>query len=128
VEYRNVTILLRIAYFAAAAISLFAGAAVTASMFITDRASQSSTFWFITVAVSLYFALIGAVLLGVARHLPAINRLAWSLTGDDGARLRHHWRRLAAYMLLGGLLFLPILVLVTYAILARIDEGFAVFG
>lgn len=120
--------LLRIIYFSAAASSLFAALLVTASMFIADRAPQSAQYWHITILVSLVFALIGFLLLGIGRHLFAIGLLAQSMTNDDGALLRSRWRRLAVHVLLGGLLVLLFLLLVTSAILARIDQGFSVFG
>jgi len=120
--------LLRVTYYSAAALSLFAASAVTVSMLIPERAPHSAQFWIITIAVGLYFAAIGAVLLAVGRHLPAIGVLAKAMTNDEGTELRSRWRRLAVHMLLGGLLLLPVLLLITWAILARIDEGFAIFG
>jgi hypothetical protein len=120
--------LLRVTYYSAAALSLFAASAVTVSMLMPERAPHSAQFWIITIAVGLYFAAIGVVLLVVGRHLPAIGVLAKAMTNDEGTELRSCWRRLAVYMLLGGLLLLPVLLLITWAILARIDEGFAIFG
>ena len=121
------TTLLRATYFSAAALSLFAAAMVTVSMLIPERAPQSARFWLITIGVGLFFAVVGLVLLGIGRHLPAIGVLARSTT-NEGALLRSRWRRLAVHMLLGGLLLLPVLLLIAWAILARIDEGFALFG
>jgi len=120
--------LLRVTYYSAAALSLFAASAVTVSMLMPERAPHSAQFWIITIAVGLYFAAIGVVLLAVGRHLPAIGVLAKAMTNDEGTELRSRWRRLAVHMLLGGLLLLPVLLLITWAILARIDEGFAIFG
>jgi hypothetical protein len=37
-------------------------------------------------------------------------------------------RRLVAYLVAGGLLVCAVLGLLTHVILARIDQGFAVFG
>jgi hypothetical protein len=120
--------LLRVIYFSAAALSLFASSMVAVSMLIPERVPQSAQFWTITIGVCIYLALIGFVLLGVGRHLPAIGFLAQSLSRDDSARLRYRWRRLAVPMLLGGILLVPALLLIAWAILARIDEGFALFG
>jgi hypothetical protein len=120
--------LLRVTYYSAAALSLFAASAVTVSMLIPERAPHSAQFWIITTAVGLYFAAIGVALLGIGRHLPAIGILAKAMTNDEGAELRTRWRRLAIHMLLGGLLLVPVLLLITWAILARIGEGFALFG
>lgn len=120
--------LLRVTYYSAAALSLFAASAVTVSMLMPERAPHSAQFWIITIAVGLYFAAIGVVLLGIGRHLPAIGVLAKAMRNDEHAELRARWRRLAFHVLLGGLLLLPVLLLITWAILARIDEGFAIFG
>ena len=119
---------LRVTYYSAAALSLFAASAVTVSMLIPERAPHSAQFWIITIAVGLYFAAIGVVLLGIGRHLPAIGLLAKAMTSDESAELKSRWHRLAVHMLLGGLLLLPVLLLITWAVLARIDEGFAIFG
>jgi cbb3-type cytochrome oxidase subunit 1 len=128
-DLRNaLTNLLRVTFFSAAAVSLFAASMVTVSMLIPGRAPHSTQFWIITIGVGLYFAALGLVLLGIGRHLPAIGDLAHATTNDEGALLRSRWRRLAVHMLLGGLLVVPVLLLIAYAILARIDEGFALFG
>jgi hypothetical protein len=49
------------------------------------------------------------------------------MTIDDHAQLKSRWRRLAVHMLLGGLLLVPVLLLIAWGILARIDQGFALF-
>jgi len=61
--------LIRRTYFLAAAVSLFASLAVTASMLIAGRAPQSVQYWTITIAVSLFFIIAGLLLLdkGVLR-------------------------------------------------------------
>jgi hypothetical protein len=120
--------LLRFTYYLAASLSLFAAAMVAVSMLMPNRAPVSLQFWIITIGFGLFLALIGLVLLGVGRHLPAIGAVAQTMTSDDGARLRSHWRRLAAHLLLGGLMLVPVLLLIAWAILARIDERFALFG
>lgn len=120
--------LLRLTYFSASAISLVAALLVTASMLIAERAPQSTQFWIITIAVSVFFAAAGLLLLGIGRHLVGIGLLARSTTNDRSAELTRRWHRLAAHMLAGGLIVLCLLLFVTYVILARIDQGFAVFG
>ena len=120
--------LLRLTYFSASGVSLFAGLMVMASMLIAERAPQSARFWIITIVVSVSFAGAGLLLLAIGRHLVAIGVLVESKTNDGDTVLERRWRRLAGHMLAGGLVVLCLLLLVTYAILARIDEGFAVFG
>lgn len=120
--------MLRVTYFAAAALGLFAASIVTVSILIPERAPNSSQFWIVTIGVGLFLAVVGLVLLGIGRHLPAIGVLAQSITNDDSAQLKSRWRRLAVHMLLGGLLLVPVLLLIAWGILARIVEGFALFG
>jgi hypothetical protein len=120
--------LLQVIYFSAATLSLFASSMVAVSMLSTQRAPQSAQFWTVTIGVCVYLALMGFVLLGVGRHLTAIGFLAQSLPREEGARLGSHWRRLAVPMLLGGVLLVPVLLLIAWAILARLDQGFALFG
>ncbi len=71
--------LIRRTYFLAAAVSLFASLAVTASMLIAGRAPQSVQYWTITIAVSLFFIIAGLLLLGIGHHLSALGTLAHSM-------------------------------------------------
>jgi len=120
--------LLRAIYYLASAVSLFACLATTASMFIAERAPQSPLYWLITGAVSLFFAFLALLILGITRQLAAIGVLSRAMVDERGAALRARWKRLAVYLVLGGLILLSVLLIVTYAIVARIDQGFAVFG
>ena len=112
--------MLRLTYFSAAALSLFAASMVAVSMFMPERAPHSPRFWIITIGVGAFLASLGLVLLGIGRHLHAIGVHARSMMGDAGALLRSRYRRLAIHMLAGGLALLPVLLFVAYAIVARI--------
>ena len=95
----------RLAYLLPAGLSMTAAALVTASMVIAERAPQTAWFWGITISVSLLFAILALLLLGIARHLPAIGRIAHSITDESASSaLRRHWTRLAAIMAIAGLL------------------------
>ncbi len=120
--------LLRAIYYLASAVSLFACLATTASMLIAERAPQSPQYWAITGAVSLFFALLALLLFGITGQAAAIGVLSRAMVDERGAALRARWKRLAVYLVLGGLILLSVLLIVTYAIVARIDQGFAVFG
>jgi len=121
--------LLRFTYFTAAALSLSAACMVTVSMLMPERAPHSAPFWVITIGLALFLAMLGILLLGIAHHLPAIGALARSRAGDAVAtEIAIHWRRLAVHMLVAGLLLVPVLLLIAWAVLARMDEGFALFG
>jgi len=63
----------------------------------------------------------------VQHHVAAIVAITADARRDQGeAAPRVH--RLVAHLLAGGILLLALLSVATYAILARIDQGFAVFG
>jgi hypothetical protein len=118
----------RLVYACAAILSMAAGTLVTASIFIADRAPRSTRFLGISLVVSAVFVGAGLVLLGIRRHVAPI---AAALRGHDGDSQREsavHLGRLVAYLLAGGALICALLAILTYAILARIDQGFAVFG
>jgi hypothetical protein len=122
--------LLRLTYFSAAALSLFAASMVAVSMLIPERAPHSARFWIITTGVGVFFASLGLVLLGIGRHLPAIGVLARSMTSEAGALLRSRYQQLSAHMLLGGLLLPPVLLFVAYAFcphLARMSKMILLF-
>ena len=116
----------RAVYLCAIALCVTAAALVTASLFIADRAPQSGTFRGISLAVTGFFLTLGLLLFGIRRHAAAIAAIAGD--GAHAADLRTHATRLVVFLLLGGALLLTILAFLTYAILARIDQGFAVFG
>ena len=120
--------LIRLTYYSASAVCLFASLAVVASMLIAERAPKSLDFWIITIVVGMLLAFAGLLLVGISRQLFAIGALACSMTNRDGALLKRRWWRLASYLLAGGVMVLSLLLLMTYAILSRINQGFAVFG
>lgn len=69
--------------------------------------------------------------LGVQRHVAAIVAIAADARREEGGaarRLVPRVHRLVAHLLAGGILLLALLSVATYAILTRIDQGFAVFG
>jgi hypothetical protein len=118
----------RILYLCAALLSSAAGSFVFASFFIADRAPQSTESVGIHLAVGAVFLGVGVVLLGIQRHVAGIAALAYGDDGEPARELAAHLRRLLAYLLAGGAFLCAVLGLMTYVILARIDQGFAVFG
>ncbi|TCO71563.1 hypothetical protein [Rhodovulum euryhalinum] len=121
-------VLFRAVYLVAMAFSLSAGALVTASLFIADHAPQSGTFLGISLAVTAIFLTLGVLLFGIQRHVAAIAVVARRSDDPTAQNLRPDVARLVAYLLAGGVLLAAMLGVVTYAILARIDQGFAAFG
>jgi hypothetical protein len=121
-------IVFRLVYLGAALLAGAAGALVIASRFIADRAPQGTEFLGIHLAVGAVFLGVGVLLLGIQRHVLGIAAVARGHDGEPAPELATHVSRLLAYLVAGGALLCAVLGLMTYAILARIDEGFAVFG
>ena len=118
----------RFVYLSAAALAGAAGALVAASLFIPGRAPQSHEFIAVTAVVSAAFFGIGLVLFGIQRHLARIVDAATRPGETTGPGLAKHIQHLLAYLLAGGVFSCLVLGSMVYAILARIDQGFAVFG
>jgi len=118
----------RLVYTCAALLSTAAGALVTASLFIASRAPQSTKFLGISLGVSAAFLTVGVVLYGIQRHVAAVAGGVGGQGGGSGRELAKQVDRLVAYLLAAGAFVGLALALLTYGILARIDQGFAVFG
>jgi hypothetical protein len=82
----------------------------------------------IHVAVGAVFLGVGVLLLGVQRHVAGIAALAYGHDGETLQDLAAQLNRLLAYLLVGGAFLCAVLGVMTYGILTRIDQGFAVFG
>ncbi len=122
-------VVFRLVYRCAALLSSAAGVLVIASFFIPDRAPQSTEFLGIHLAVSVIFLGMGVLLMGIQRHVAGIAALAArGHAAETAQELAAHLNRLLAYLLAGGAFLCPVLGMMTYGILARIDQGFAVFG
>jgi hypothetical protein len=122
-------VVFRIVYLCAALLASAAGMLVITSLFIADRAPQSTKSLGIHLAIGAVFLGVGVLLAGIQRHVAGIA--AQAMHGHDAETaqaLAAHLSRLLAYLLAGGAFHCAVLGLVTYAILTRIDQGFAVFG
>ena len=115
-------------YLCAALLSSAAGALVIASFFIADRAPQSTEFLGIHLAVGAVFLGVGVLLVGIQGHVASIAALAHSHDGAPARELATHVRRLLAYLVAGGASLCAVLGAMTYGIVERIGQGFAVFG
>jgi hypothetical protein len=118
----------RLAYLGAALLAGAAGALVIASRFVADRAPQGTEFLGIHLAVGAVFLGVGVLLWGIQRHAAGIAALARGRDGEPARELAAHVSRLLAYLLVGGAFLCAVLGLMTYAIVERIGQGFAVFG
>lgn len=115
-------------YVLAAALALFAAALIVSSFFIADRVPQSTSSFILHALIGSFFGATGILLLGVERHSAQIGKLVRTLDQKRAQELQTIFARLLVYLSLGGLMLAAILLILTYAIVARIDQGFAVFG
>jgi hypothetical protein len=99
---------------------------VIASLFIADRAPMTAEATAISLVVATLFAAVAVLALALEHFADSLGKALVSISA--GNPTRRAFRRLVATLLAACLLFGPLLALVSYAILARIVEGFAVFG
>jgi hypothetical protein len=119
----------RLVFLCAALLSGAAGALVILSLFIQDRAPQSTATLGIHLTVGVVFLGVGVLLLGIQRHVAGTAALAaYGHDAETAQELAAHLSRLLAYLLAGGAFLCAVLGVMIYGILARIDQGFAVFG
>jgi hypothetical protein len=118
----------RVVYFLATALFFTAAGLVTASHLIADRGPQSPTYLAISVTVSGVFLAAGLLLLGIQSRTAGIAKRDTARVDADGNGIARHLPVLLVYLMVGGLALCAIMAIATFAILARINQGFAVFG
>lgn len=118
----------RLACFGLALVALLDAALIVASLLIADRAPVSAQAWTVSLIVVALFLLIAALCAGVGRQAGRIGALAPVVEGAAAARLRGALASLGWLLFGAALVGGTILLLAGYVILARIDQGFAVFG
>jgi hypothetical protein len=122
-------VVFRLVYLGAVLLSSAAGVLVISSFFIPDRAPQGTEFLGIHLAVGAVFLGVGVLLLGIQRHVADIAALAaHGHDAETAQELAAHLSRLLAYLLAGDAFLCAVLGAMTYGILERIDQGFAVLG
>lgn len=125
---RALVVWFRVVFTFAVALCLATCLLVIASLFIADRAPQSTQFWGISLIVSAIFLGLGLLLSAIEAQVVQIARLTADLADQSGILLNRRVFRLLFFLSIGGLSLCGFLAILTYAILARIDQGFAVFG
>ena len=118
----------RALFFGSTLLCTAAGLLVIASVFIQDRAPHSATMLGVSLVVSGVFLGAGVLLHGIQSHVAGIAKLARANDGNNAGDIERHVARLLIILILGGTALFVFLGVLTYAILARIDQGFAVFG
>lgn len=112
----------------ATALSLTAGLLVAVSLFIAERAPQGSWYLALHLIVSGVFLMLGMLLAGITMQVLGLAKIAVSAGSPPMHALNKGIRRLMILLSVVGLGLCAILAILTYGILSRIDEGFAVFG
>ena len=125
---RSLIIAFALFFTVAAALSGAAGVLVTTSLFIADRSPQSAVSLNIHHFVSGVFLGISALLIAIEVQVIGLAKAAGALDLVTGQRVRMRITWLLALLGIAGLFLCCVMALITYGILARIDEGFAVFG
>ncbi len=74
------------------------------------------------------FLVLGLLLIGIELQVVGIARIAAAPENEIVSRLGTRVVRLLILLVIAGLGLSGLLAIVNYAILARIDQGFAVFG
>jgi hypothetical protein len=112
----------------AAALSGSAGLLVTASLFIADRQPETYEYLWVHLFVSIFFLALGFLLYGIRVQFSGLARIAAEASDETSAKLKIRISRMLILFAIAGAWLCGMLAMITYAILARIDEGFAVFG
>lgn len=112
----------------AVALSMAAGLLVTASFFIPERAPPGPTFVWIHLIASGVFLVLGFLLAGIGVEVFGVVRTAAAAADPWIGALRQRLACLLILLTVAELGFSAILALLSWGILSRIDEGFAVFG
>jgi hypothetical protein len=113
---------------AAATLSVASGILLVSSFFMADRGSRSAEFLGIHLFACGVFLALGLLLAGVAWQVVGIARTVTVSESGMANQLRRRVSRLLVLLVIAGLSLCGVLTIVTYAILSRIKEGFAVFG
>lgn len=118
----------RFLFLLAATLCVAAAILITASLFTADRAPQSAEFLGVSAGFSGAFLGLGWLVFGIQRQVAAISAIAAQNRANGPTDLGGHLGVLVIYLGCGGAAFCLLLALIVYAIMARIDQGFAVFG
>jgi hypothetical protein len=112
----------------AAALSIAISFLVTASLVIAERGPQGLQFLGISLLVSAVFLLLGLLLIGIELQIVGIARIAQAQDNGVPEGLRNRVFRLLILLALTGLGLGAALAALTYGVIERIKQGFAIFG
>ena len=117
--------LLRAAFLAISILLVADAALIMASLFITDRAPVSRQAFLVSLFVSALFLGLAWLSAGIRRQMTRMGEVSAASAGNA---IHAPFGSLVGHLLVAAILFALIMALLTYGILARIDQNFAVFG
>lgn len=124
----RLVVIFRVVYWLVAALFFIAAGLVIASLYMAESPSHPPKFIYISVTVSGLFLAVGFLILGIQFRTVAIAKLGIGKRDEHKNGFDRHMPVLLAYLTIGGMALCMIMATITFAILARISEGFAVFG
>ncbi len=119
---------LRATLLAIAVLAAVDAALVTASLFMTDSAPFSRQVFLVSLGVSGVFLGLAWLAAALQRHLAAVAQAGAAQSEMAASAFNRTFRPLAMYLMLASILVLLCMAMLSYAILARINQNFAVFG
>jgi hypothetical protein len=117
--------LLRAALLAISALLVVDAALIMASLFMTDRAPVSRQAFVVSILVSALFLGLALLSAGIRRQITRLSEVGAESAGDAFSA---PFGSLVCQLLVAATMFALFMALLTYVILARIDQDFAVFG
>lgn len=117
--------LLRAALLATSTLLVVDAVLIMASLFITDRAPVSRQAFLVSLLVSALFLGLAWLSAGIRNQMTRLGEV--SGPSADNA-VRAPFGALVGNLLVAAILFAAVMALLTSAILARINQNFAVFG
>ncbi len=118
----------RVTYMLATALFVAAGGLITASHFLSEHGPIAPRFLAISIAVSGVCLAIGFLIRGIEYRIFKIAKPILRGGVEVPDAIDRHLAVLLAYLIVGGMALCVVMVAAIYAMLMRIDQGFAVFG
>lgn len=118
----------RAVFFLAAALFFIPAGLLVASLFSAQLAPNSKELVGVSVALSLVFLVFGLLILGIQFRITAIAGLCNDGPGASTDTVHRHLSFLSVYLIVSGCALCLMMAIVTSGIVARLREGYPVFG
>ncbi len=111
----------------AAALAFSVAVLIVASFFLAERPAPSG-FLVHHLVVAALFLILGCLMGGITYHATGVARAVVTVADLTDGHLARHLSRMTVLLMASGAGLLGILGLILFAVLSRINEGYAVFG